>query len=55
LQSGSAHQQRHRFRTDRKAVPERQLGMYASIPIHATEVSVHLADEIGEPRVPYRP
>jgi len=36
---------------DRETMSQRQLGVHASTAVHATEVGMHLPDEIGDPRV----
>jgi hypothetical protein len=55
LQTRLAHQQPHGFGAHGEAVAEGELGVHASVAVHAPEVDVDLADQVGEPGVADRP
>src|SRR5918994_4222211 len=55
LQAGLAHQQPHGFLADGEAVAEGELGVHAPVAVHAAEIDVDLADQVGEPGVADRP
>jgi AAA ATPase domain len=51
LQARLAHQQPHRLVADREAVAQGEFCVHAPVAVHAAEVDVDLADQVGKPGV----